>query len=288
MSAGVLLIGHGTRDKNGCAQFHAFAEAVSERLPDIPLQPCFLEHAWPGMSAGIDRLVAVGVDQLIAMPLFLFAAGHAKIDVPRHLKEAESRYPELSVRCGRVLGVECQLARASIHALKAVGGARADTHVLLVGRGSSDPMANSGLGDMARMIWEAIDCSGVEYAYCDVARPSIDDGIRRCLNLGARRVVILPYFLFRGVLMDRLRQHLAGTALKNPGVEFLFAGGNGLASFPAVIDLVVDRVREFQERVGQATRLSRGCTGAVWRATYRHGLPPLPAGMSGEGFDGEA
>jgi sirohydrochlorin cobaltochelatase len=264
MAQGILLVGHGTRDVDGNAQFMALASALAGRRPGLALEPCFLDHAEPGVQAGIDRLAARGVDQVGIVPLFLFAAGHAKRDMPAHLATARQRYPGISFGMSDVLGVHPTLVAACSDALAATeaqaqaqgvnqapapvtnraqapGVNRAETAVLLVGRGSSDPDANADLHKVARLIWEETGYGFVECAYSDVTRPRVDEGLARCIRLGARRVILLPYFLFRGVLMERLKTLLHNWQAQEPGTEFGFAGADGLGGWPALQDLILAR-----------------------------------------------
>lgn len=244
MRASALLVGHGTRDPVGCAQFLELTAEIGRRLPDCRIRPSFLEHAEPTVPAAIDHLVQDGVESLTLIPLFLFAAGHAKIDLPRIIAETRIRHPHLTVRAGPVLGVHRAMVQACLEALERLGGVDSQTWVLLVGRGSSDPEPNMGLAATARWLWESIRCGGVEVAFSDVTEPRLPAGFQRCVRLGARRIIVLPYFLFRGVLMDRLHGLVSAAEREHPGVEFALAGPAGLAAFAPVVDLVARRVEQ--------------------------------------------
>src|SRR5436190_669000 len=85
---GLLLVGHGTRDAEGLAEFASLARLVMERLPEFAVEPCFLELAEPDIPTAVHRLMASGIRQLTVAPLLLFAAGHAKRDIPMTVAEA--------------------------------------------------------------------------------------------------------------------------------------------------------------------------------------------------------
>ncbi|MCK9910529.1 hypothetical protein MXD81_15390, partial [Microbacteriaceae bacterium K1510] len=80
--------------------------------------------------------------------------------------------------------------------------------LLVVGRGSSDPDANSDLFKMSRLFWERLKVRWVETAFIGVTSPLFEEGVERCLNLGAREIIVLPYFLFTGVLIKRMEEML--------------------------------------------------------------------------------
>ena len=78
-----------------------------------------------------------------------------------------------------------------------------DTAILLIGRGGSDANANSDFYKITRLLWEKINVKWVESAFMGVTTPLVDEGIERCIKLGAKKIVMLPYFLFTGILMER-------------------------------------------------------------------------------------
>lgn len=249
MSRGLLLVGHGSRDQAGNAQFLALARSLAAALP-WPLEPCFLDHAEPDIPAGFRRLVQREVGHIAVLPLFLFAAGHAKRDVPKHLTVLRERYPEVRVTYGRPLGVEERLVAACAALLAdaegdhARPGARARTAVLLVGRGSSDPEATAGLYALADMLKAATGYGAVACAFCDVASPRVPEGLEQLVQMGFRQVILLPYFLFRGVLMGRLKALLQAWQEREPSVSFRFAGPDGLGPSPYLPPLLWKRAEE--------------------------------------------
>ncbi len=182
------------------------------------------------------------------VPLFLFAATHAKRDVPALMVAAQEKHTGTLFHYGRPLGVHPLMVRSCLEHQATTEAAaqfrdRPETAVLLVGRGSSDPHANADLFKVACLLREE-SCYGiVECAYRDVTTPKIPDGLRRCIKLGARRV-LLPYFLFKGVLMDQIQAILGEWQAATPNVEFLLAGAEGLAAGVSLLGLILERAEE--------------------------------------------
>lgn len=257
--SGIVLVGHGSRNRLGNDQFLALARAVAVRCPDLVVEPCFFDHAEPDVPTGIDRVAARGVGRVAVLPLLLFAAGHAKHDIPALMTAAQGRHPGITFHYGRVLGVEQSLVQiCADHLLnaesEAVARDRAETAVLLIGRGASDPDANANLCKVARLLWEETQYGMVECAYSDVTWPSVPEGLTHCLQVGARRVIMLPYFLFRGVLMDRLKALRSTWHLQHSEVEFLLAGADGLGIGPVMPNLIAARAAEaFSLPTGSST-----------------------------------
>ena len=172
------------------------------------------------MSAAVDMLAARGHRRVVAVPVVLGAAGHAKGDIPAALAAQHDRHPGLSFAYGRPLGphpVLLSLLADRIGAAlgpangKAAAAAR-QAHplaVLVVGRGSTDPDANAEMYKTTRLLWEThqagpLRVAQAETAFVSLARPDVAEGLDRCRRLGARRIVVARYFLFPGVLPDRV------------------------------------------------------------------------------------
>ena len=243
----LLIVGHGSRDSRGAAEFHDLVDLVRRRNPSLMVEGGFIELSRPPISECVDRLADRGARNAAAVPLMLLAAGHAKDDIPATLVREKIGHPEMSFSYGRALGIRPELlelmdVRISTVVLEEEKG---ETAVLVVGRGSSDPDANSDLSKIARLFYEGRPYPVVESAYVSMTRPDVAEGLERCIKLGARHVVVFSYFLFTGVLEQRIRGQGESFALANPGVELRYAGYFGPDEL--VADLVVERYTEAVE-----------------------------------------
>ena len=180
------------------------------------------------------------------------SAGHAQGGLPAALSREKERHPGISYTYGRPLGPHpAVLAVLEQRLDQALGGSvrrpgdRAAVTVLLVGRGSADPDANAEVYRAARLLWEGRGYAGVETAFASLAAPDVPSGLDRCVRLGARRIVVLPYVLFAGVLPDRVRLQTEGWAAAHPEVEVVSA--DVIGPEPVLLDLVMERYREAVE-----------------------------------------
>jgi sirohydrochlorin cobaltochelatase len=119
---------------------------------------------------------------------------------------------------------------------------RRDTLLMVVGRGTNDPDANSNVVKVARMLWEGMGFGWTEVSYSGVAYPLVDAGMDHAMRLGYRRIIVFPYFLFTGILVDRIYAKADEAAAKHPDVEVLKA--RYLNDHPLVIDTFLDRIDE--------------------------------------------
>ena len=240
----LLLVGHGTRDEAGAEAFRDFVRQLGERNPGLPVGGGFIELSPPPLADAVAELVESGARRFAAVPLVLVSAGHAKGDIPAALAREEQRHPGTSYAYGRPLGPHPGLLAVLDRRLEeqVTLAERADTTVLLVGRGSTDPDANAEVCKVARLLWEGRGYAGVETAFVSLAAPDVPSGLDRCARLGAGRVVVLPYFLFTGILPERVRQQAEGWAAAHPEVEVRQA--DVIGPEPELAELVMERYRE--------------------------------------------
>lgn len=240
----LLLVGHGTLSAAGTAEYFALADRVRALAPHLAVGAGFIELSPPPISVAVGDLVADGHDEIVVVPLVLFHAGHAKTDVPASVAIARRDFPGTRLRYGRALGVHPDLlAVVDARVAGAVPPAeRAETAVLLVGRGSSDPDANADLAKVARLYWEGREHPQVETCFVGITAPRVPEGLERLRLLGALRIAVVPYFLFTGVLEERIRTQAARFGAAHPEVAVTVTGY--LGPDDRVAGLALDRYRE--------------------------------------------
>jgi sirohydrochlorin cobaltochelatase len=245
---GVMVCGHGSRDDEAIGEFAAVAAGIAGRLPQYPVASGFLEFARPIIRDGLDELRGKGVERILAVPGMLFAAGHVKNDIPSVLNEYMARHPQIRIEYGRDLDIDARLLRAAaarIEQTERISSRRVprdETLLVVVGRGTSDPDANSNIAKVARMLWEGLGFGWCEVCYSGVTFPLVAPGLEHAVKLGYRRIIVFPYFLFTGVLVKRIYAIVDEMAARHSEIEFLKAPY--LNDHPLVLDAFADRVQE--------------------------------------------
>ncbi|MEU7780791.1 uroporphyrinogen-III C-methyltransferase [Micromonospora parva] len=251
---GLVIVGHGTRSAAGVDQFAALVERVRRRGDLGDVEGGFIELSRPPLTDAVGALVARGHRALVALPLVLTGAGHGKGDIPAAMAREQQRHPGLSYRYGRPLGphpllhtaleerIDAALAGADRAGTELTGADRAGTWVALIGRGSTDPDANAEVAKVARLLWEGRGYAGVEPGFISLAQPSVPAVLERLRRLGARRIVVAPYFLFAGVLPDRIVAQSAEFAAAHPDLDVRVA--DVIGDCDALADLVRERYAE--------------------------------------------
>jgi len=240
----VLLCGHGSRDPEAIEEFEIAAAALRGRLAPQDFATGYLEFAQPTIQQGLADLMARGARRILAVPGMLFAASHVKNDLPWEMNSFMATNPGIEVRLGRDLAIDPKLLAAAAERIaSAVPEDRQDSLLVVVGRGTNDPDANSNIAKITRMLWEGMGFGWAETAYSGVAHPRVDAALDRAARLGFRRIVVFPYFLFTGVLVKRIYAQTDDAAVRFPAIEFIKAPY--LRDHPRVIDAFVERVAEF-------------------------------------------
>lgn len=247
MTQALLLVGHGSRDADGVGEFLEFVDRVKAAAGERLVEHCFIELAEPDIPTGIAACVQKGADQVAVLPITLLAANHAKLEVPEYLDAARQQYPGVAFHYGRPLAIDpllLSILRERFAETEAAHGPfdRAETAVILVGRGSSDPDANSDVAKIARIFLEQEGVALVDICYTGVTYPDLPTVMRRLARLGVGRVVVLPYFLFTGVLVRRIEGWVRQMQAEFPAIPIHL--GRYFGDHPKLLTLIFAREQE--------------------------------------------
>jgi len=269
--SGLLIIGHGTREPAGVAEFLLTAERIALEVAPLKTEACFLELAEPTIDAAVARLAAAGVREILVAPLILFAAGHAKRDIPEATAAAAAKHgisvveqlphlgcrPEvLSLSARRFeesLRLQRQLRQLEMHpasptprlaptapGLDPASIFASETLLLLIGRGSLDPTATAEMYNYAELHNSSLPVGRLEVGFTAMAEPGLETALEKVGRLPFRRVVVQPHLLFAGQLTARIRAAVAAAALRFPDREWIVTGH--LGSEPEIVAAVSSQV----------------------------------------------
>ncbi len=241
---GIMLCGHGSRDTDAVAEFAVLAEQLRQRMPDYPTEFGYLEFARPIIRDGLDKLKSQGVTKVLAVPGMLFAAGHAKNDIPSVLNTYAAQN-DLPISYGKELGIDPKMISAAGDRIREALPAGVPLHEILlvvVGRGASDPDANSNVSKITRILWEGFGFGWAETAYSGVTFPLVEPALEHCTRLGFKHVIVFPYFLFTGILVQRIYDAVDEVAKSHPQITFTKAPY--LNDHPLVVETFVERIEQ--------------------------------------------
>ena len=250
---GIMICGHGSRDKDAEREFGLVAKGLKERFPELPVEYGFLEFSAPNIHMGLNSLLSQGVEEIYAVPGMLFAATHAKNDIPSVLTTYEEKNAGLHITYGRELGLQDDMIEAFQARIYESLGLDPenppenlyDTLLVVVGRGTSDTGANAEAAKLTRIVNENMGFGWADTVYSGVTYPSVGVGLENLMKLGYKRIVVAPYFLFTGRLIKRIQGYVDKVAQENPAIEFIQTPY--LSDHPRVIDAFQNRVEEIMQ-----------------------------------------
>ena len=248
----ILLVGHGSREASGNAEILLFAERWRARHPDWRIEVGFIEFADPLLDPALNH-AARNSGRVLVLPLILNAAGHVRQDIPSAIQRARKRHPDVQFLYAPHLAVSDPLLRILKRFLRQamlqldVPDPRT-TGVILLGRGSSDRLANGDVARMARWLWEIGDHERVDLAFTGVTFPRLEKVVRDQVALGMMQIVVMPYYLFTGTLIKRIGRQMENLAAQYPQVRFAHTSYFGFE--PEIARMLDERVHALKQGVG--------------------------------------
>ena len=257
----ILLVGHGSREKSGNDEIEAFAAQWRERQPGWRIEVCFIEFSEITMSEGLRR-AAEGARRVIVVPLILNAAGHVKMDIPQAIDGARLKFPFVQFAyaphlqaCDPILAILRRRLKGAMQALDMPDPTT--TGVVILGRGSSDRQANGDMAKMARWLMEETDHELVDLAFTGITYPRLEKAVQRQSLLGMTQVVVLPYYLFNGTLVERIARQVEHLKAQYPTIRFISTKYFGFER--EIFEVLEQRVTDLRRGMPIALMPCDGC-----------------------------
>lgn len=240
---GILLVGHGTRDERGTQEFFELGRRLADRT-DLIVAPCLLEFQSPTIDQAWQDLVQRGVTHVHVTPLLLFAAGHAKSDIPDEVRVAASKTPgvtwDQSLPLSRgpamielvIQRIEQTVAKHDINAAR--------TAVLMIGRGSRDPCARTDMFVLTEVVKTRIESLVFETAFYAMTTPTVPQKLDDLASDSRFDTIIVhPHLLFSGRLYEAIERQCEQANERHPNVRIIC--GDYLGPVNEIADSVVRR-----------------------------------------------
>lgn len=170
--------------------------AVAEQAK-ITAVPAYLDLAEPDLNAAVEELAEAGQTAAVVVPLLFTEAYHATIDVPETVRDVATSL-DFQLIIADILGTGDDVADLLRQNMVAAGISD-QSSVLLFAVGSSNPMANEAVRDLATRL--AAGRRGLVRACFGTCRPGVGD----VLDGLPEPVAVLPLFLAEGLLLKPLR-----------------------------------------------------------------------------------
>lgn len=132
--------------------------------------------------------------------------------------------------------------------------------IVIVDHGSRRKESNLMLNEFVTMFREKTGYQIVEPAHMELAEPSISTSFGKCVEQGASRIIVSPFFLFPGRHWYQDIPALTAEAAKNhPGVSYLVTAPLGLHEL--LVEVVNERIKYCLSRVEGDAKECAACVG---------------------------
>jgi sirohydrochlorin ferrochelatase len=244
----ILYICHGSRIKKACDEAIAFVKSCIDQNPVSIQEYCFLEISAPTIEDAYERCVQRGATKIIVLPVLLLTAVHAKEDIPNELERIQKRFPNVEMVYGRPIGVHHDMIDILVERLKETGECLdGNSMVLLIGRGSSDPDVKRDLSEIALLLQKKTGVNKVDICYLAAAEPDLDQGLQAASQSSYKKIFIIPYLLFTGILMNTIQKTLKQD-YADADKEYILC--NYLGYHPLIGDILQERFTELSGGIG--------------------------------------
>ncbi len=238
----LVIAAHGTRKRRDAQAVAAFTDQVRAQLPGVDVLDSYVELTDPPIATALaEALTRHG--RAVVVPLMIGSGGHVREDIPEAIEAARAQAPG-KVVYARHLGPDPRL-RAQV--LSLIDEAAGDWEpgsitVIMLGRGCSVTDANADHVRLGRVIAEEGRFGRVHDAFIQVTRPGLPQALDEAYRMGARRIVVVPHYLFPGALQRWTVEAVGEWAPAHPDAEVRVTGLLGEGA--ALAEVVADRYRE--------------------------------------------
>ena len=198
----ILLLGHGSRDPAAQEEFERFVVFFKEWSGFPRISSGYLELAEPSIPEAIDRAAAEGPERIWIYPLFLFPGRHVLTDLPHLLSEAGARHRKIAIYFSEAMHRHpklLELAKIRIGPVPTEAGRSA---VLVVAHGSNESMGIEAVERFAARLKPMFPGAHFLPCFSEIALPSIQETLARCVTMGITSIVLFPCVLFAGRVLQ--------------------------------------------------------------------------------------
>ncbi len=252
MNESILFMGHGSRDVEAVGECMSLVSDLENELGQ-PFTPGFLELSKPLLFPEIVRQIEEGVRRFLCFPNMLLPGRHTMDHLPGVIGWAQRHFPAVEFFYGNFIGnhpyvLEILYSNYRELCSDLPGKHRTgETAVVVVGRGSTSGRSNRTFEKMVRRFQSQFEIPNVTYCYVSLVKPGLEETFHRVARDGRfENILVLPYFLFTGVLIKRIQ----GTVEKVSSCysNCYFAIGDYFGKDERLREIISGRIKDLAEK----------------------------------------
>lgn len=121
MKQAVILLGHGSIREQANVEVRNMWQMMAEQLPGLLISGSFVEVAEPTLEQEVDRLVSLGIERIVVVPMFLTRGNHLSNGIPRILETLQHKHNHIHIDMTQHLGIDPLLAEIIKNRLREAG-----------------------------------------------------------------------------------------------------------------------------------------------------------------------
>jgi sirohydrochlorin cobaltochelatase len=110
-----ILFAHGSRDPLWRLPIEAIATQMRQTTPACQVRCAYLELTTPDLATSTAELVALGINTITILPLFLGVGRHAREDLPVLMEELTQAFPHVSFDLRPAVGEDPRVVALLAH-----------------------------------------------------------------------------------------------------------------------------------------------------------------------------
>jgi sirohydrochlorin ferrochelatase len=247
----LLIVDRGSREPDVRDELEQICSLAKQRAGYDHVDYSFLEVLPPFIAEGISQCMAAGVNFITVMPYFLYPGMKLKDAVKQSAKIGRDKNLKLVIT--KPLSYHPTMIQLIIDRInelkknKCICQPDRKCDVVLIGHGSSDKNAHDAFVYTANAITPYY--RNVGFCFLELDRPNIEEGIGRAVAGNPQIILIVPYFLHKGAHIKKdVIKDLNG-ALGKYNFKNAFIGQH-LGVDEKLVDIVIERAREVEKRIG--------------------------------------
>lgn len=251
MKKALLIIDRGSKMKEVQAELRNTCELIKYKTDYAYVDFCFLEVIPPYIGEGIRKCIDRGADSITIVPYFLYPGMKLKDAVTQTatiIHQEDKKMVITKPLSYQPIISEIVLKRVnSLIIEKGLNMDKKKLCLLLIGHGSSDKRAREAflytVNDLKKIYRD------VKFCFLELEPPNIEGGIKECLTTIPDTIVVVPYFLHKGIHIQKDILVDLNNAQEKYSFNSLFISGH-IGVDPAVIDLVITLAKEAEVKSG--------------------------------------
>jgi sirohydrochlorin ferrochelatase len=249
MKKALLIIDRGSKMKEVQQELFETSSKIKAQTDYYYVDYCFLEVLPPFIKAGINKCLRQNVDTITVVPYFLYPGMKLKDAVKQ--TSHFTKFVTSKIVITKPLSYQPTISKIVLDRVNALMNEKnindKNYSILLIGHGSSDRRARDAVLYTVDSLKNHFKY--VNFCFLELEPPNIEEGIKDCLDSNPDSIFVIPYFLHKGIHIQKDILIDIDKALKKYNFSNLYIAEHiGVDSL--IINLVISLARDAENKSG--------------------------------------